>query len=36
MKRKMITPMLCIGQLEMCDFVGLMEQVEYIGKEIVY
>jgi len=23
------------GQLEMCDFVGLMEQVEYIGKEIV-
>ncbi len=24
------------GQLEICDFVGLMEQVEYIGKEIVY
>lgn len=28
--------MLCIGQLEMWDFVGLMEQVEYIGKEIVF
>jgi len=24
------------GQLEMCNFADLMEQVEYIGKEIAY